>query len=46
MNPYDTCVANQIVNRLQQSILFHVDDHKLSYKDPKVNDIFIVVLCE
>ena len=26
MNPYDTCVTNLLVNGLQKSILFHVDD--------------------
>ena len=46
MNPYDPCVANQILNGLQQSILFHVDCCKLSHKDPKVNEICIWVLCE
>ena len=44
MNPYDTCVTNLLVNGLQQSTLFHVDDCKLSHKHPKVNDSFIGVL--
>ena len=44
MGPYDPCVANLLVNGLQQSILFHADDCKLSHKDPKVNDSFIVLL--
>ena len=46
MNPYDPCVAYRLVNGLQKSILFHVDDLKLSHKDPKVNDIFIRILRE
>ena len=44
MNPYNSCVANILVNGLKQSILFHVDDCKLRHKDPKLNDSLIVVL--
>ena len=46
MNLYDPCVANKLVNELQKSILFHIDDCKFIYKDPKVNDSFIGVLHE
>ena len=46
MNPYIPCVANRLVNVLQQYILFHVDDCKLCHKDTKVNDIFIEVIRE
>ena len=46
MNPYDPSVSNRLVNDLQQSILFHVDDFKLSQKYPKINDGFIGVLRE
>ena len=46
MNPYDSCVANLLVNELQKYILFHVDDCKLSHKDTKVTDSFIGVLRE
>ena len=46
MNPYDPCVANQLVNGLQQSILFHVDYCKLSHKDTKVNANCIGVIHE
>ena len=46
MDPYDPCVANRLVNGLQQNILFHVDDFKLIHKDTKVNDSFIGVLPE
>ena len=35
-----------MVNGLQQFILFHVEDFKLSQKDPKVNYSFIGVLRE
>ena len=41
MNPYDPCVANILVNGLQQYILFHVDNCKLGHKDTMVNDSFI-----
>ena len=44
MNPYDPYVANQILNGLLQSILFHVDGFKLSHKDPKVNYSFAGVI--
>ena len=46
MNPYDPCVANQMLNGSQQSILFHVDNFKLINKYPKLSDSFIRVLCE
>ena len=46
MNLYDPCVANRLVHGLQQSILSHVDDWKLSHKYPKGNDSFIGVLRE
>ena len=39
-NPYDPCVANRIVNKAQQTIVFHVDDLKSSHIDKKVNDEF------
>ena len=35
-NPYDPCVANKIINGSQFTIVIHVDDLKLSHKDPKV----------
>ena len=41
MNPYDPCVSNRMINRLQQLILFNVEYCKLSHKDTKVNDSFI-----
>ena len=28
INPYDTCVANKIVNGRQQTIVWHIDDIK------------------
>ena len=41
VNPYDPCIANQIVNGAQQTILFHVDDCKLSHVDASANDKLI-----
>jgi hypothetical protein len=38
LNPYDPCVANKIIDGHQMTICFHVDDCKLSHKDPKVVD--------
>jgi hypothetical protein len=46
VNPYDPCTANRIVDGKQQTIVWHVDDCKLSHVDPKVNDAFIEVLRE
>jgi hypothetical protein len=39
-NPYDPCVTNKKVQGLQQTILFHVDDLKLSHKMKSVNNKF------
>ena len=38
VNPYDSCVWNKIVNGKQLTIVFHVDDCKLSHVDSKVLD--------
>ena len=40
-NPYDPCVWNRQVDGSQQTTCFHVDDCKLSHKDPKVNQAFV-----
>ena len=39
-NPYNPCVANQMVNGEQLTVVFHVDDAKVSHKDKKVIDDF------
>ena len=36
MNPYDGCVANKTINKKQYTIVFHVDDLKISHVDEKV----------
>ena len=43
-NPYDPCVANRMVNKLQHTVRFHVDNLKSSYKDPEVNTKFLLWL--
>ena len=44
LNPYDSCVANRMVNGKQQTIFCHVYDCKLIHVDPKVNYKFIELL--
>jgi len=41
LNPYDPCVANKMVNGKQQTIVWHVDDCKVSHVDEAVNEAFI-----
>jgi hypothetical protein len=41
INPYDPCVANKIVNGMQMTICFHVDDCKLSHHSSRANDNII-----
>jgi hypothetical protein len=36
LNPYDRCVANKVINGKQCTIVFYVDDNKLSHVDPNV----------
>jgi hypothetical protein len=35
LNPYDPCVANKIVNGTQMTVIWHVDDLKISHKNPE-----------
>ena len=44
INPYDCCIAKNIINGSQCTILWHVDDLKLSHKYPKVIDKIIASL--
>ena len=44
LNPYDSCVANKMINGKQCTILWHVDDLKISHVDPKVVDDVIELL--
>jgi hypothetical protein len=36
VNPYDWCVANKTINGKQCTMLWHVDDIKISHEDPEV----------
>ena len=38
INPYDPCTANKQVNGSQMMVVWHVDDLKISHKDPKQVD--------
>ena len=40
-NPFEPCWYNKEVNGSQLSVMFHVDDLKISHRDPKVVDAFI-----
>ena len=44
LNTYDSCVANKTINGKQCTILWHVDDLKISHVDPKVVDEVIALL--
>jgi hypothetical protein len=46
LNPYDQCVANKTINGKQCTILWHVDDLKISHVDKKVNDMILNKLNE
>ena len=41
LNPYDSCIANKTINGSQHTIVWHVDDLKISHMDPNVNDEFV-----
>ena len=43
-NPYDPCVWNRMVKGKQQTVLFHVDDCKISCVSVKANDDLIETL--
>jgi hypothetical protein len=40
-NPYDSCVANRMVDGHQHTNTWHVDDVKSSHVDKKVNNDFL-----
>jgi Reverse transcriptase (RNA-dependent DNA polymerase) len=44
INPYDTCVANKMINGKQCTILWHVDDLKISHVDADVVTDVIAML--
>ena len=46
VNPYDPCVANKMINGKQCTVVWHVDDLKISHVDAKENDKFVQWLRE
>ena len=44
INPYDRCVANKIINGKQCTIVWYVDDNKVSHEDPNVVDEVIELM--
>ena len=40
VNPYDTCVANRMVNGKQHTVACHLDDLKSIHGDPNFNNDF------
>jgi hypothetical protein len=44
INPYDWCVANKLVKGEQCTVIWHVDDLKISHKDPEVVSSVITML--
>ena len=43
INPYDPCVVNKVVNGSQFTIMWHVDNLKMSHIDHRVLDAFVLV---
>jgi Reverse transcriptase (RNA-dependent DNA polymerase) len=44
LNPYDPCVANKMIGGSQMTLCWHVDDMKISHKDPLAVDDFTLWL--
>jgi hypothetical protein len=44
INPHDFCTANKIIDGKQCTIVWHVDDLKVSHVDPKVTDTILGLL--
>jgi hypothetical protein len=40
LNPYDSCMANKVVDRKQMTVCWHIDDLKVSHCDPAKVTIF------
>ena len=36
LNPYDSCIANKMINNKQCTVAWYVDDNKISHVDPDV----------
>ena len=46
INPYDPCVVNKEVDRLQMTVCWHVDDLKVSHKDEATVTAFAIKVLE
>ena len=46
LNPYDTCVANKMINGKQCTIAWYVDDNKISHVDPDVVTMIVAKIEE
>ena len=46
MNPYNICCMNKMINGKQYTVVWHVDDIKVSHEDQKVLDEMTKVLEE
>ena len=44
LNPYDACVENKVIDGKQCTIVWYVDDNKLSHEDSKVVDTILNVV--
>ena len=44
INAYNRCVANKIINGKQCTIVWYVDDNKVSHEDPSVVDEVIELM--
>ena len=44
INPYDWCIANKQINGQQCTLVWHVDDMKISHADSRVVDNIISML--
>ena len=40
INPYDPCIANKMGDGMQITIIWHVDDFKVSHREEKIVDQF------
>ena len=46
INPYDSCVANMMVNGTQCTVYWHVDDLKMPHVDEAVVTTFLLKLAD
>ena len=44
LNPYDSCVTSKIIGEKKFTIVWHIDDLKISHQDKKVVDHIINLL--